>query len=150
MSRLSFKKKESIGLPMILCMREGFSHVLCVFFAQTNPKTTLNERHASLRWFNFIKVSPVHLSYNLVIGDLKPTTAQRYRLETETFILEDLFSSVLSQFKTYQPSKNLKFNNSGIFQSLKLRILVEKILPISLNLNFTPNTLGCYGLISEL
>jgi len=37
-------------------------------------------------------------------------------------------------------------NYFGIFQSLKLRILVEKILPISLKLNFTPNTLGCYVL----
>jgi len=27
-----------------------------------------------------------------------------------------------------------------------LRILVEKILTISLKLNFSPNTLGCYGL----
>jgi len=26
------------------------------------------------------------------------------------------------------------------------RILVGKILPIFLKLNFTPNTLGCYGL----
>jgi len=41
-------------------------------------------------------------------------------------ILEDLFSSVLSQFKKYPPSGNLKFNHLGIFQSLKLRILMEK------------------------
>jgi len=69
----------------------------------------------------------------------QPTTAQRCRSERETFILEDLFSSVLSQFKEYHPSVNLKINNLGISQSLKLRILVEKILPISLNLNVTPN-----------
>jgi len=56
------------------------------------------------------------------------------------------FSSALLQFKKYHPSESLKFNNFGIFQSLKLRILVEKILPVSLKLNFTPNTLGCYGL----
>jgi len=43
----------------------------------------------------------------------------------------------------------VKFNNLGNFQSLKLRILVEKILPIPLNLNFTPNTLGCYGLMND-
>jgi len=42
----------------------------------------------------------------------------------------------------------MKFNNSGIFQSLKLGILVEKIFPISLKLNFTPITSGCYGLIN--
>ena len=40
----------------------------------------------------------------------------------------------------------MKFNILGIFQSLKVRILKEKILPIPLKLNFTPNTLGSYGL----
>jgi len=60
--------------------------------------------------------------------------------------LEDLFSSVLSHFKKYHPSGNLKFNNLGIFQSLKLLILMEKILSIYLKLNFTQNNLGCYGL----
>jgi len=60
-------------------------------------------------------------------------------LETEIFISEDLSSSVLSQFKEYHPFGNLKFNNLGIFQSLKLRISVEKILPIFLELNFNPN-----------
>jgi len=52
----------------------------------------------------------------------------------------------LSQFKKYHPSGNLKFNNLGIFQSLKLRILVGKIPPITLKLSFTPNTLSCQGL----
>jgi len=57
----------------------------------------------------------------------KPTTAQRYRSETEKkYILEDLFSLVLSQFENYYPSENLKFNNLGIFQSLILRILRGK------------------------
>jgi len=67
-------------------------------------------------------------------------------LETEEFILVNLFSSVLSQLKKYHPSGNLKLNNLGIFQSLKVRISMQKILSISLKLNFTPNTLGCYGL----
>ena len=40
----------------------------------------------------------------------------------------------------------MKFFNLGIFQSLKLRILMEKIFSISLKLNFTPNTLGGHGL----
>jgi len=62
-------------------------------------------------------------------------------------ILEDLLSSVLLRLKKYHPSEKLKFNNLGIFQSLKFRILMGKILPVSLNLNFTPNTLGCYGLM---
>jgi len=71
-------------------------------------------------------------------------------LETEKKNLEDLFSSVLSQFKKYHPSGNLKFNNLGIFLSLKLRTLVRKILPISLNLNFTPNTLAVMGFKQHL
>jgi len=75
-----------------------------------------------------------------------PTSAQRSRSETKQNILEDLLSSVLIQFKIYYPSGNLKFNNSGIFQSLKFRILMGKIILISLKLNFTPNTLGCYDL----
>jgi len=41
-------------------------------------------------------------------------------------IIEDLFTSVLSQFKKYHPSGNLEFDNSGIFQSLKFRISMEK------------------------
>jgi len=61
------------------------------------------------------------------------------------YILENLFSSVLSNFKKYHPSGNLELNNLGIFQSLKLRNFIGKILRISLKL-FTPNTLGCYGL----
>jgi len=52
----------------------------------------------------------------------------------------------LSQFKKYRPSGNLNFNNLGISQGLKWRNSMGKILRISLKLNFTPNTLGCYGL----
>jgi len=57
-----------------------------------------------------------------------------------------VFSSVLSQFKKYYLSGNLIFYYLGIFQSLKLRILKEKILSIHLKQNFTPNTWGRYGL----
>jgi len=46
----------------------------------------------------------------------------------------------------YHPSGNLKFKNLGIPQSLKFRILMGKILSISLKLNFTPNILVCLGL----
>jgi len=35
--------------------------------------------------------------------------------------LEDLFSSVLSQFQKHHPSGNRKFTNIGISQNLKLR-----------------------------
>jgi len=56
--------------------------------------------------------------------------------------------SIVRILKKYHPSGHLNFNNVGIFQSSKLRILMEKkFLSISLKLNFTPNTLGCYGLI---
>ena len=61
--------------------------------------------------------------------------------------IEELFTSILLQFKKYHPSGNLKFNNLGTIQSLQFRNLMEKILPISFNLNLSPNTLGCYGLI---
>jgi len=62
-------------------------------------------------------------------------------------ILEDLYNSVLSQFKKkYQPSSNLKINNLSISQRLKLRNVMENIVRISLKLNFSLNTSGCYGL----
>jgi len=51
----------------------------------------------------------------------------------------------LSQFKKYHPSGKLKFSYLVIFQSLKLRILKKKIF-VSLKVNFTLNTLDCYGL----
>jgi len=44
----------------------------------------------------------------------------------------ETFSLELSHFKKYHSSGNLKLNTSGIFQSLELRILVEKALSISL------------------
>jgi len=49
-------------------------------------------------------------------------------------------------FKKNHLSGNLKFNNLGIFQSLKFRFLMEKIILVSLKLNFNPNTLGFHGL----
>jgi len=47
--------------------------------------------------------------------------------------------------KKYHSSGNPKFYKLGIFQSLKVRNLMGKILRIPLKLNFTPNTLACYG-----
>jgi len=58
--------------------------------------------------------------------------------------------SFQSQFQKYHPSGNLKFNDLGVFQSLKLVNSMGKILGISLKLNFTRNTMGCYGLITSL
>jgi len=63
------------------------------------------------------------------------------------FILQDFSSSVSLRFKKYYPSGNLKLSYLGIFQTLKLRISMKKILTISLKLSFTTDTLGCYGLI---
>jgi len=57
-----------------------------------------------------------------------------------------IFSVQFSHIKKLHPSGNLKFNYFGTSQSLKLRILMERILLISPKLNFTPSTLGCYGL----
>jgi len=78
-----------------------------------------------------------------LLNPLPPSDAVRKR---KTNILEDLFSLVFLQFQKYHPSGHLKLNNLGIFQSFKFRILMEKILQISLKLIFTPNTLGCHGL----
>jgi len=60
-----------------------------------------------------------------------------YAVWKQKKIFKDIFSSVSSQFKKYHPSGNLKFNNSGISQSLKSRTSVGKIPQISLKLNFT-------------
>ena len=50
----------------------------------------------------------------------------------------------------FLPFGNLKIHNLGIFQSLELRNLMGKFLQISLKLNFTPNTLSCFGLKWEV
>jgi len=55
----------------------------------------------------------------------------------------------LSHFKKYYSSGNQKFKYLGIFQSLKLHILMGKFPSISLKLNLTPSTSGCYGLKNE-
>jgi len=68
--------------------------------------------------------------------------APQTRTEEKYFSGSFQFSFVKIK-KKYHLSGNLKFNYLGISQSLKFRILTETILPISLNLNFTPNTLGC-------
>jgi len=78
------------------------------------------------------------------LNPLPPSDPVRQQ-EKLKIILEDLSSSVLSQFKKYHPSVNLKFNDLGTFRSLKLLIIMEKNLSISLKLNVTL-TLDCYGL----
>jgi len=73
---------------------------------------------------------------------LPPSDAGRKQKKN---ILDDIFSIVTFE-KKYHPSRNLKFHYIGIFQSLKLRVKIEKIHSISPKLNFTPKTLGCYQL----
>jgi len=51
----------------------------------------------------------------------------------------------LDAIKIYEIAESSN-TDLGIFQSLKLRISMEKVLLISLKLNFTPSNLGCYGL----
>jgi len=84
-------------------------------------------------------------TFFIFLNPLPPSDAVR---EQKKNILKDLFCSVMSKFEKYNPSGNVKFNNLGIFQSLKLRHLMGKILRISAKLNFTPNTLDCCGLSS--
>ena len=93
----------------------------------------------------------VYDSYPKMMSDRASSDLTHYRPampfgNRKKNILEDLFSSVFSKFEKYDPPGNLLFNNLGIFKSLKLRNLVGKIFRISLKLNFTPNTFGCYGL----
>jgi len=77
------------------------SGVFWVALELTNPKMGLITKLSSL---------VIMLARNALV-------AHRCRSETEKNILEDLFSSELSQFKKYHPFGNLKFNNLGIFQS---------------------------------
>jgi len=62
---------------------------------------------------------------SILINPLPPSDAVRQQKKN---ILEDLFSSLLSKFKKNHSPGNLKLNNLGISQSLKLRILMGKIL----------------------
>ena len=77
------------------------------------------------------------------LNPLLPTNAVRKQKKK---YLRRFFQFNTITILKYHASENLKFNNLHIFQSLKLRILMEKILSISLNLNFTSDTLGGYGL----
>jgi len=56
------------------------------------------------------------------------------------------FQFSIVTIKKYHLSGNPKSDYLGVFQTLKLLILLRKILSVTFKLNFTPNTLGCYGL----
>jgi len=58
--------------------------------------------------------------------ETQPTIALRCRSETENFILEDLFRSVLPQLIKHNPSGIMKLDNLSISQSLKLHISMGK------------------------
>ena len=59
------------------------------------------------------------------------------------------FQFSIVTINAYHFSGNLKMNYLDNFESLLLRFSMAKILSISPKLNFTPYTLGCYGLISK-
>jgi len=80
----------------------------------------------------------------LKINPLPPSDTVRKQKIT---ILEDLFSSVVSQLKKKSPPCEPEFRH---FPKLKIAYFNGKILSISLKLNFTPCTLGCYGLRRHL
>jgi len=75
-------------------------------------------------WVPSFVAQPSGAWHQVTYGNpLPPSDAVRKQKKN---ILEDLFSSELSQFEKYRPSGNLKFYYLGIFQSLNLRILMEK------------------------
>jgi len=61
--------------------------------------------------------SGIAIQSRYAFNPLPPSGPVRQQKENS---LEGLFSSVLSQFKKYHPSGNLKFNNLGIFLKLKI------------------------------
>jgi len=67
----------------------------------------------------------------LRVNPLPPSDADR-KQKKKIYILENLFSLVLSEFKKHHPSGNLDSINFGIFKNLKFRIFMDNILPISL------------------
>jgi len=119
-----------------------FKHVLFFFFLKKYVfgRDALNWAITCRKSFCamlFTAITILFRNYNALSAN--PFVLTHYRLAipfAKKNILEDLFSSVLLQFKEYHPSGNLKFNNLPIFQSL-IRILMEKILPISPNQFFS-------------
>jgi len=133
-SETAIRRVRTIVKPCVDAENKYENHVLPELF----PRELLYHVVAFYRYFQYHLKKPVLLCNNNTNDYLGPqnsnqtsdeiTTAQRCRSETEKFILEDLFSSILSQFKRYHPSGNLKFNYLGIFPSLKLHILISKNL----------------------
>jgi len=105
--------KTGYGQPPAINFKCGFSyfhHAKNTFLDQGKVNLKVN-----LKFLSF------HDNLGVSVNPLPPS--KRSRSETEKIILEHLSSTGLSQFKKYHPSGNLRFNNLGNFQSLKLRIL---------------------------
>ena len=103
------------GQVMISCLCKQS----CVYWLCFHQST----RAQKARLHNILEHKLANIAYNTYLHELcflsfLPTTAQRCRSETEKFVLEDVLSSVFSQFKKYHSSGNLEFNHFGIFQSL--------------------------------
>ena len=98
-----------------------------MFFSETDEDNQANHTVFETSALGAIsKIINVGTAFNsvILINPLPPSDA--VRKQKKKTISEDPFSSVLSHFKKYHTSGNLKFNNLGIFQSLKLRTLIEK------------------------
>jgi len=80
--------------------------------ARLRDKSNVKNVHRIVK--HLLKTSEDWTAHN---GTIQPTTAQLCRSATKKNVLEDLFSSVLSQFKKYHHSGNLKFDYLGISQS---------------------------------
>jgi len=85
-----------------------------------NEQPTWNQQSLKKHWnpflfvfFLFWEITEFSLPYRI-----QPTTAQRCRTGTEKNILEDLFSSLLSQLKKSHLPGNLKLNYIGNFSKL--------------------------------
>jgi len=103
-----------------------------IFFRNLSVTIPLKRSRRALS----IYMNTVFIGVSLKLTHYRPAMPIGNRKKIEA----DLFSSLLSKLKKYHLSGNLKMNNLGVFQSLKLRNLV---LRISLELNFIPNTLDC-------
>jgi len=107
----------------------------------SDPELQLNWRQNGRFLERFFSPKPYLTLLATFLNPLPPSDAVR-----NNYFRGSLQFSIVTILKKCHPPENKKINYLGIFQSLKLRISMEKILSILLKLNFTPNTLGCYGL----
>jgi len=77
-------------------------------------------------WFDDPFLTSLSSKERVVSATFNPLLLSDAVRKHKKSIPEDLFSSVLSQYKKHHPSWNRKFKNLGIFKSLKLHILKGK------------------------